>query len=408
MRAIGLGLVFFLLLVLGLTAIVMWVRKWLMPARPLTVHVRGAEPVPAVQGQTLLRALQSAGLKLPAACGGGGTCGQCRARVVQGGGEVLPTERARLSRAELKQGQRLACQLLLREDLEIQLDDALLKAEQWQCEVLQVTALAPLMREIVLQLPDALSFAFRPGSYVMVEAPSYRLAFSELQPPVEHRAIWQRLQLADLVAQSEAPVSRAYSLANVPADGGRRVVLLVRLALPPPNVIEALPGRVSSWLFARKPGDRVPVSGPFGDFAAQPGEREMVFIGGGVGMAPLRAMITDLLQTQHSQRRISFWYGARSQIELFYREQFDALAAEYGNFRWTVALSDPAAGDDWDGARGFIHEVLCQRYLRQHPAPEECEYYLCGPPLMIKAVLAMLDQLGVEPERIFNDDFGSR
>lgn len=408
MTAIGFGLAFFVTLVLVLAVLVMLLRQWLMPARPLSIQVRSGAEIPAQQGQTLLRALLSAGIRVPAACAGAGACGQCRVKVAVGGGEVLPTERARLSRAELKQGQRLACQVTLQRPIEIELDQSLLRAEQWQCEVLKVTPLTPLMREVVLRLPSELSMEVRPGSYVMVEAPAFRLPLSELSVAPEHRQIWQHLGLAALVAGSAEPVSRAYSLANVPADGCDKIVLLVRLALPPPDRVDAPPGRVSSWLFARQPGDRIPVSGPFGEFAAQPGQGEMLFIGGGVGMAPLRAIITDLLQRQHSPRRISFWYGARSRNEVLYRDEFDQLAAQFANFRWTVALSDPGGAGDWDGEQGFIHEVLFERYLRQHPAPEECQYYLCGPPLMIKAVLAMLDQLGVEPEQIFNDDFGSR
>ena len=408
MNTVLLAMLVFVSLVLLLSASVMRVRRWLLPTRPVTLRLRDSAPIPARQGDTLLQALQGAGIQVPAACGGAGTCGQCRVVVLAGGGEALPSERARLDRLALRAGTRLACQLVLRNDLDLRVADSLLKAEQWTCTVVSNRPLTPLIRELVIQLPEGINFAFRPGSYVMLEAPAYQLAFGELEPAPEHREIWQRLQLDRLQASSVQPVRRAYSLANVPADGHDRVVLLVRLALPPPNRPGLPPGVVSSWLFARRPGDRLPVAGPFGEFAARESEREMIFIGGGVGMAPLRAMIADQLQRAGRSRQISYWYGARSRIELFYQDEFDALAAAHENFRWTLALSDPLPEDQWQGECGFIHEVLYQRYLASHPAPEDCEYYLCGPPLMIRAVLAMLDQLGVEPGQIFNDDFGSQ
>lgn len=407
MSTVLLGTAVFVGLVLFLSAAVLGIRSRLLPARPLSVSIRGLRPLAARSGDTLLHALADAGIEVPAACGGAGTCGQCRVQVLSGADHPLPTERSRLSGAELRRGMRLSCQRVLRGDIEIQLPDALLRAEHWDCALISSRSVAPLIRELVLKLPDQVRIESHPGSYVLVEAPPYRANLSQVEPAAAHRAAWHRLQLARLEAGCELPTRRAYSLANRPQDGRDLLVLLVRLALPPPHLADLPPGVVSSYLFTRRPGDRVRVSGPFGEFAVCETAREMVFIGGGVGMAPLRAMIADQLERQRSQRQISFWYGARSRIELFYQEEFEALAREHPNFRYTVALSDPAPDDQWQGEQGFIHDVLFERYLEHHPSPEECEYYLCGPPLMIKAVQAMLDSLGVGPERIFNDDFGS-
>lgn len=407
MNTIVLGTAVFVGLVLFLSAAVLGIRSRLLPARALTVNIRGLRALPAMSGDTLLQALAGAGIEVPAACGGAGTCAQCRVRILAGAEQPLPTERSRLSPAELRHGMRLSCQRVLRGDIEIQLPDALLKAEHWDCELISSRSVAPLIRELVLKLPEQVLIESHPGSYVLVESPPYQADFRQVEPSAAHRAIWHRLQLGALVTGCDIATRRAYSLASRPQDGHDRLVLLVRLALPPPHLADLPPGVVSAYLFTRRVGERVRISGPFGEFAVRQSQREMLFIGGGVGMAPLRAMIADQLARQHSQRPMSFWYGARSRIELFYQDEFEALARQHPNFRYTVALSDPASDDHWQGERGFIHDVLFERYLAQHPNPEDCEYYLCGPPLMIKAVQAMLDSLGVGPERIFNDDFGS-
>jgi Na+-transporting NADH:ubiquinone oxidoreductase subunit F len=313
---------------------------------------------------------------------------------------------ARLTRREIAGGMRLACQVSLRNDVSTTVPDALLSAREWACTVASSRTVAPLIREIVLDLPRDEPFAFRPGAFVQVTAPPYRLAYADFDIAPEHHDAWAKMGTLGLVSESAEPVSRAYSIASTPQTGANRIVLLVRLALPPPSLPLAPPGVVSSWLFGLRAGDRVTVSGPFGTFGAQESNREMVFIGGGVGMAPLRAIIAEQLERLGTTRKISFWYGARSRVDLFYQEEFDRLQAEHMNFSWTVALSDASAGDLWDGATGFVHDVVWQRLLRDHPAPEVCEYYLCGPPMMIGAVLAMLDDAGVDPESIFNDDFG--
>jgi Na+-transporting NADH:ubiquinone oxidoreductase subunit F len=317
----------------------------------------------------------------------------------------LPTERGHLSRADIAAGQRLACQVTLRGDLAVELPEDLAGAKSYDCTVTSARFLTPLIREVVVDLPEGARPALPAGSFFQITAPPYRLDFASLEVPDSHAKVWAPIRA--LRSDSPKPETRAYSISNrlEDSDAGR-IVFNIRLALPPPQLPDAPPGKVSSYLFSVKPGELLTLSGPFGSFRAQETGREMVFIGGGVGMAPLRAIILDQLQRVGTARRMSFWYGARNRDELFYTEEFDALAAKQPNFRWTVALSDPRRGDGWDGPTGFIHSVVAERFLGPHPAPEDCEYYLCGPPLMIKAVLAILADAGVEPDAIFNDDFG--
>lgn len=405
MNEIVLGSVLFVAIVLILSSIVVAARALLLPSGTIRVTVNGATGITGRAGSKLLDILADAGIQVPAACGGKGTCGQCRVVVTEGGGVPLQTETAKLTRGEIGHGLRLSCQLTARRDIAVSLPEGILGAATWSCRVLSNRPLSPLIREIVLELPPGGALDFRPGAFVQVTAPPYQLRFADFEIAPEHRQIFDRFELREMASASDVPVSRAYSIANTPADQGR-IVLLVRLALPPPTVASAPPGVVSSYLFALKPGDVVEAAGPYGEFAARESGREMVFIGGGVGMAPLRAIIYDQLERLETSRRISFWYGARSRIDLFYIEAFDALQARHPNFRWTPALSEPVPHDRWDGATGFIHDVVRQRYLADHPAPEDCEYYLCGPPLMIKAVRVMLDELGIDPKSIFFDDFG--
>ena len=406
MSETALAIALFVAIVLVLTAVVMVARSLLVAAEPVSLTINGKEHFGATTGERLLAVLVAHDIQVPAACGGSGTCGQCRVSIDDGAGEVLPIESARLTRAEIRSGVRLACQVVIRSDLSVTVSDEIMGASTWECTVTGSRTVAPLIRELRLALPPGREIEFRAGAFVQVEAPPYRRSFAQFEIAPAHRASWQRLRIDELAAASDQPASRAYSVANTPAEGGRCIVLLVRLALPPPAAPDALPGIVSSYLFGLAEGDKLRVSGPFGQFAVRDSELEMIFIGGGVGMAPLRAMISDQLENRHTGRRMSFWYGARSAVELFYREDFDRLAAEHDNFHWTVALSDPLPSDDWHGPTGFIHAVVFEHYLRDHAAPQDCEYYLCGPPLMISAVRAMLDDLGVDPDRVFNDDFG--
>ncbi len=342
---------------------------------------------------------------IPSACAGAGTCGLCRVAVTAGGGDPLPTETARFTRAEIAAGIRLACQVRLRGDVSVEVPDALIGAEPVTCRVASARFLTPLIRELVLSFPEDVRPDIPAGAYLQITAPPHVLRYADIDVPQDHAPAW--IAIRPLRGGTDAPVNRAYSVANRPTDtAARKAVLNIRLALPPPDVPEAPPGIVSGWLFSVNEGDEIKVSGPFGTFRAQETGREMVLIGGGVGMAPLRAIIFDQLERLGTDRKISFWYGARSRHELFYAEELAELARRHPNFTMTVALSDPGDGDAWDGPTGFIHSVVWQNYLRDHRAPEECEYYLCGPPLMIRAVLAMLDDAGVDDASIFNDDFG--
>ena len=375
MTEIWLGSLVFVGIVLVLVVLVLAARAVLMPAGEVTIRVNGRHDIAAPLGGKLLVALADGGVTIPASCGGAGSCGQCRVRVTEGGGAAIATEEALLSRADIRAGVRLACQVSLRGDMAV-------------------------------ALPDDADFRFTPGAFVQVTAPAYARRFADYDIAPEHQAAWEAMGLRALAAFANAATSRAYSIANTPENGTGCIVLLIRLALPPPNRPGTPPGVVSSWLFGVRAGDVVSLTGPFGSFAAQATGREMLFIGGGVGMAPLRAIIADELLVKRTPCKISFWYGARSRVDLFYEDEFDRLQADHPNFSWTVALSDPAEGDGWQGETGFVHEVVLRNYLAEHPAPEACDYYLCGPPMMIRAVLAMLDDLGVDADHIFNDDFG--
>ena len=405
MIEIVLGTVVLVGLVLLLSLAVVAARSVMLPARPCTVTVNETNPIRAETGRKLLAALNDGGVMVPSACAGAGTCGLCK---VQIGGEALaalPVERARLSGAELRRGMHLACQVTLRGDLGVRVSDDLLAAEAFTVRVVSTQALTPLIREIVLDLPEGQAERLFAGAFLQITAPPFALRFDAIDVPDRFAEAWAPLRR--LALRTTEPTTRAYSIANRPQDiAAGRAVFNIRLALPPPRLPDVPPGIVSSWLFSLRAGDAVSVAGPFGSFRVQETEREMVLLGGGVGMAPLRAMIFETLERRGSRRKISFWYGARSVDDLLYVEELDGLAARHDTFSWTVALSDPDPKDRWTGATGFIHQVVWERYLRDHPAPQDCEYYLCGPPMMIAAVLRMLDELGVEPGRIFNDDFG--
>ncbi len=392
-------------LTLALTGIVILARRVMMPALPAILTVNDTNRIRTETGRKLLGALNDNGILVPSACAGAGTCGLCRVQILGDGPQPLPVEAARLSPAELRAGLHLACQVTLRGDMSVHVPDDLLAAEAFETRVAGTTTLTPLIREVVLDLPADKAEHLFAGAFIQITAPPFALDYKDISIPDRFDAVWAPLRTLSL--RTSAPVTRAYSIANRPQDTlDGRVVLNIRLALPPPRLPTAPPGIVSSWLFSLKPGDAVSVAGPFGTFKVQDTDRDMVFLGGGVGMAPLRAMIFDLLERRGTDRKVSFWYGARSAADLFYADEFEALAAAHDNFEWTVALSDPDPDDHWQGATGFIHRVVWERYLRDHPAPQDCEYYLCGPPMMIAAVLSMLDTLGVEPSQIFLDDFG--
>jgi Na+-transporting NADH:ubiquinone oxidoreductase subunit F len=359
------------------------------------------------RGDRLLEVLHNAGIMIPAACGGTGTCGLCRVTVTgEGAGTPQATERAVLSPRDRRANMRLACQTSLRGDCAVKVPDDILSAGGgFTCKVSSTRMLAPLIREIVVDLPADHASDFRAGDFMQITAPPFHLDFNTLTIPEAFRDAWDIAKWRTMQVGSEAEVTRAYSLASRPEDTGR-AVFNIRLAVPPAGREEEVPpGIVSSWLFSVSVGDEITLSGPFGEFHVQPTTREMVYVGGGVGMAPLRAMIHQELG-RGTKRQVRYFYGARSAIDLLYTDEFAALAKRYDNFSWTPALSDPAPGDRWTRATGFIHEIL-RAEMSHHPAPDECEYYLCGPPVMISAVLSTLGRLGVEPSSIFYDDFGA-
>ncbi len=405
MIEIGLGVTLFTAIVVVLSMVILAARAVLTPSVGVVVTVNDRLRLTVAAGDKLLGALADAGIRLPSACGGKGTCGMCRVEVVTGGAAPLPVETARLSRRDIALGARLACQVTVREELAVRVAEDIFGVETIRCRVRANDNVATLIKELALELPAGQENDFPAGSFLQITCPPYRARFADFDIAPAFRDVWDELGLWRYVAEARAPVTRAYSLASCP--GEEHLMLNVRIALPPPGAPpETPPGVVSSYLFSLRPGDTIELAGPYGHFFIKDDAREIVLVGGGAGMAPLRAHILDQLERRKTSRKISFWYGARSRRELFYGELFERLAAEHDNFSWLPALSEPRPEDDWRGATGFIHQVVHDRYLADHPAPEACAYYLCGPPLMIKAVRHMLDGLGVEEESILYDDFG--
>ena len=404
MTEIASGVVFFTGIVLVLVLLVLAAKRIVVPSGECVVTINERASATALVGQRLLDVLVKAGANVPSACGGAGTCGLCKVKVT-GAGDAGPQERAHLSRVEQAHNTRLACQVSVLADVTVEVDEAYFGVATLICTVKQARNVSTLIREIELALPPDERMDFRAGGFVQITCPPFHLRYTDFAIENEYRDIWDKLNLWRLEVASDKAVTRAYSMANHPGESGK-ILLNVRIALPPPGVRDVPPGLLSSWLFARKPGDQVQVMGPYGHFFVQESSKEAIFVGGGAGMAPLRAQILDLLEIRHSKRRITFWYGARSRRELFYTGLFDRLAAEHDNFDWYVALSEPEPDDDWQGYTGFVHRLLLEEYLNAHQAPEDCEYYLCGPPLMVTAVLSALDELGVDRDSIYFDDFG--
>ena len=391
---------------MAIAAVILWVIARMVPRGDVHILVNEERDVASPTGQKLLGALAGAGIFVPSACGGGGTCGQCKVKVLKGGGELLPTEASLITKREAREGERLACQVSVFQDLEVHVPDEVFGVRKWECTVRSNRNVATFIKELVLDLPPGETMDFKAGGYVQLECPPHELRYADFDIDEKYRADWERYGLFELESHVADPTTRAYSMASYPEE--RDVIILnVRIATPPPDKQDTVPpGKMSSYIFNLKPGDRIVASGPYGEFLARETDNEMVFIGGGAGMAPMRSHIFDQLKRLHSKRRISFWYGARSLREAFYVEEFDELERRHDNFSWHLALSEPLAEDEWRGPVGFIHEVLYESYLKDHPAPEDCEYYLCGPPLMIAAVTHLLDDLGVEKDNVLFDDFG--
>jgi len=400
------GVVMFTVIILALVAIILAARARLVSTGDVTIEVNG-DPNHTIRtpaGGKLLQTLASEGIFLSSACGGGGSCAQCKCKVLEGGGSMLPTEKAHFTNREEKEGWRLSCQVAVKQDMKVEVPEEIFGVKKWECEVVSNHNVATFIKELVLKLPEGEKVNFRAGGYVQLECPPHEVSFKDFDIEERFRDDWDKYDLWKYRSKVDETTIRAYSMANYPEELGI-LKFNIRIATPPPNT-DAPPGKMSSWVFALKPGDKVTVYGPFGEFFAKDTDAEMVFIGGGAGMAPMRSHIFDQLLRLKSKRKMSFWYGARSKREMFYQDEYDKLAAENENFEWHVALSDPLPEDNWTGHTGFIHNVLYEQYLKDHPAPEDCEYYMCGPPMMNAAVIRMLKDLGVEDENILLDDFG--
>lgn len=395
--------------ILVLVLIINFAESKLLPQGEMTITVNGEEDkkFKVRPGGTLLSALANETIYLPSACGGGGTCAMCKCQVLEGGGGILPTETGHISRNEAKENWRLACQVKVKEDMNIHVPDEIFSIRKWECTVKSNENVATFIKELVLDLPEGESLNFQAGGYIQIDIPEYRnLLFKDFDVEDEYHPDWDKYKIWNLVANNDEPLFRAFSMANHPAEGNR-IMLNVRIATPPPPLWNDVPpGLATSYLFNLKTGDKVTISGPYGEFFIKETDREMVYIGGGAGMAPMRSHLFHLFQTLKTGRKVSFWYGARSLREMFYDEHFKDLADQFPNFNYQVALSDAMEEDNWKGSTGFIHQVLHDEYLSKHDDPTEVEYYMCGPPPMISAVEGMLDSIGVEPEMIAYDSFG--
>lgn len=404
---IGVAVAVFTSIILGLVALLALAQKQLVPEGEVQILINDdPNRSPKVRpGSTLLSTLAAEQIFIPSACGGGGTCAMCKCQVLEGGGDVLPTEVGHLSLRERKENVRLACQVKVKQDMRIRIPEEVFGVKKFEATVISNKNVATFIKEFVVKLPDGVELDFEPGGYIQIDVPKYSCTFRDFDIEPEFREDWDRFNLWDLKAgNDEDDIFRAYSMANHPAEGNI-VMLNIRIATPPRGM-DVPPGLCSSYIFSLKPGDKITLSGPYGEFHIQETDREMIYVGGGAGMAPLRSHIFHLFHTLKTNRKVSYWYGARSKREIFYEEDFRAIEREFPNFKFHIALSDPQPEDNWDGYVGFIHNVVIDNYLSKHDAPEDCEFYFCGPPLMLKAVQKMCDDFGVPPENVRYDDFG--
>ncbi len=404
---IFMGVVSFTAIVLALVFVILAARSVLVATGDVTITINN-DPEKAVTlpaGGKLLQTLATRAIYIPSACGGQGTCAQCKVTVLSGGGDILPTERDFMTRREIREGVRLSCQVPVKQDMAIEIPPEVFDVKKWECTVRSNHNVATFIKELVLELPPGEDVHFRAGGYIQIECPPHQLSFKDFDIEQEYHPDWDKYDVWRYESKVIEETTRAYSMANYPEEKGV-IMLNVRIATPPPRSKNIPPGIMSSYIFNLKPGDKVTISGPYGEFFVKETDAEMVYIGGGAGMAPMRSHIFDLLKRIETGRKISYWYGARSLCEIFYQDEFETLAANHPNFSFHLALSEPLPEDNWTGSTGFIHQVLYDEYLKDHPAPEDCEYYFCGPPLMNQAVLKLLDDLGVEEENILFDDFG--
>ncbi len=409
-EVIIISVVVFLALMLLLVFLLLFAKAKLVPSGNVKLNVNDELNAEVPIGGTLLGTLQSQNIYLSSACGGSGSCGQCRCRVIEGGGEILPTEQGFFSRREQKEHWRLACQTKVKEDMKVVVPEEVFGVKEWECEVISNRNVSTFIKEFVVKLPEGEVMNFKSGSYAQITIPKYDLKYSDYDIEEKFREDWDKFKMWDLTCKNDVETVRAYSMANYPAEGNI-ITLNVRIATPPMDRatgtwMNVSPGISSSYIFSLKPGDKVRMSGPYGDFHIQETDNEMLYIGGGAGMAPLRAQILHLFNTVKTGRKVSYWYGARSKKEIFYEEDFREIERNFPNFKFHIALSDPQPEDNWDGYVGFIHQVILDNYLSKHEAPEDIEYYMCGPGPMANAVKGMLEELGVERSSLYFDDFG--
>lgn len=405
------SVVVFLVIILLLVAVLLFARKKLVPSGKVKITLNGEKTIEANPGNSLLSTLAAQKIYLPSACGGKGSCGLCRCQVLEGGGSILPSEKGFFSYREQRENWRLSCQVKVKNDMQVKIPEEVFGVRKWECEVVSNHNVATFIKEFVVKLPEGENLNFRAGGYIQIDVPACTVNYKDIDVDEEYRADWEKMKMFDLVMKNPEPCFRAYSMANHPAEGNR-IMLNVRIATPPfdrqkGGFMNVNPGICSSYIYSLKPGDKITISGPYGEFFVEQSQREMMFIGGGAGMAPMRSQIFDEFMTKRTTRKASFWYGGRSKKELFYMDHYEALAKEFPNFSFHVALSEPLPEDNWTGYTGFIHQVIFDNYLKNHPEPEEIEYYLCGPKPMTEAVVRMLDSLGVPPEMIRYDNFGN-
>lgn len=403
---VALGVTMFTVVVLALVGVILAAKARLVASGNVAITINEQKTIEVPAGGKLLGALADQGIFVSSACGGGGTCAQCLVKVHEGGGDILPTERSHINKREAREGCRLSCQVAVKQDMQVEVPDEAFETKKWQCTVKSNHNVATFIKEFVLSLPEGEEVGFKPGGYIQIEVPPHELEYKNFDIEEEYHEDWDKFDIWRYKSKVDEPVIRAYSMANYPGEEGI-IMLNVRVASPPPRAPEGIPpGKVSSYIFNCKPGDEVTISGPYGEFFIKDTDAEMVYIGGGAGMAPLRSHIYELFKRRKTNRKVSYWYGGRSLRELFYVDEFREIERNFPNFKFNIALSDALPEDNWTGYTGFIHQVLLENYLQNHPAPEDIEYYICGPPMMNAAVFKMLDDLGVEPENIAFDDFG--
>ena len=395
----------FTVVVIGLVGVILGAKKYLLPEGDVTININDQKDIVVPKGGKLMNALAEEGIFVSSACGGGGTCAQCTVKIFEGGGEILATEKGHINKKEEREGCRLSCQVAIKNDMKIEVPHEAFETKKWECTVRSNDNVATFIKELVLELPEGADVGFKAGGYIQIECPPHIVDYKDFDIGEEYHPDWDKFDVWRYTSKVDETVVRAYSMANYPGEKGI-IMLNVRVASPPPRQPDVPPGKMSSYIFNLKPGDKVTISGPYGEFFIKETQSEMLYVGGGAGMAPLRSHIFELFKNLKTGRKVTYWYGGRSLRELFYIDEFRAIEKEFPNFTFNIALSEPAEEDNWDGYVGFIHQVVIDNYLKDHPAPEEIEYYYCGPPMMNICVQKMCEDFGVEPENISFDDFG--